>query len=205
MKAVLLHGLGQTARDWRAVTRAAPGSARWSARSCPRWRRTARVYPELLAGLERRCAASAGAALPVRAFAGRDARARLRRPPPGTRGLADPHRRAGSRAGPAGRLSEPRVPLHAEAGVRLHGAVEEKARSGSRGPCGRSTSERSWAGSPARRRSSAGRGTAPTAARRRNCSRRLPNAELRIIPGAGHEVNRDAPEALAALLREKTA
>lgn len=32
--------------------------------------------------------------------------------------------------------------------------------------------------------------------------RRLPQAALRWIPNAGHEVNRDAPEALAALLRE---
>ncbi|WP_297871206.1 alpha/beta fold hydrolase [uncultured Oscillibacter sp.] len=32
--------------------------------------------------------------------------------------------------------------------------------------------------------------------------RSLPQAVLRQVPGAGHEVNRDAPEALAALLRD---
>lgn len=149
------------------------------------------------------CRAS-GAILPVRTFVGRDARARLRRPPRGTGGVADPDRRAGSRSDPAGRLSKPRVPLHAEAGVCLHGVVE-----GRRNPADAIHAVLDFSAKlggiacPAAvvcgERDRANRGAAE------ELQRLLPNAELRIIPGAGHEVNRDAPEALAALLNEKMA
>lgn len=33
---------------------------------------------------------------------------------------------------------------------------------------------------------------------------RLPNAALQIVPGAGHAVNKDAPEAIAAALNGRT-
>lgn len=33
---------------------------------------------------------------------------------------------------------------------------------------------------------------------------RLPNAALQIVPGAGHAVNKDAPEAIAAALNSRT-
>ena len=55
MKAVLLHGLGQTARDWRAVMDRSPGLQM----ECPELSSLAEdgaVYSDLLAGLERRCA-----------------------------------------------------------------------------------------------------------------------------------------------------
>ena len=147
---------------------------------------------------------TSGAILPVRAFAGRDARARLRRPIWRTGGVADPDRRAGSRSNPAGRLSKPRVPLHAEAGVCLHGIVEGSAIRLARSMRSLDFSAKlGGIACPATvvcgERDRANRGAAE------ELQRLLPNAELRIIPGAGHEVNRDAPEALAALLREATA
>ena len=54
MKAVLLHGLGQTARDWRAVMDRIPALEM----ECPELTSLAEdgaVYSDLLASLERRC------------------------------------------------------------------------------------------------------------------------------------------------------
>ena len=36
----------------------------------------------------------------------------------------------------------------------------------------------------------------------RELAAKAPGGELRLVPGAGHEVNREAPEALAAILRD---
>ena len=203
MKAVLLHGLGQTARDWRAVTRRLPDLDA----ECPELFSLAQDgagYPELLAGLERRYAASAEplclCGLSLGAMLAID--------------FAVRHRECAASLILIG--AQVRVPARlvdfqnfvfrcmpkkafASMGLSKEGAIR-LARSM------RSLDFRAELGGlacPATvvcgERDRANRGAAE------ELRRRLPNAELRIIPGAGHEVNRDAPEALAALLREKTA
>ena len=167
MKAVLLHGLGQTARDWRAVMDRIPALEM----ECPELSSLAEdgaVYSDLLAGLERRCAElpapfclcglSLGAMLALDYAVRHGERvasliligAQVRVP---TR-LVD-FQNLVFRCMPKRAFAS--MGLSKDGAIRLTRSMR----------C--STSARSWAGSRARRPSSAGRGTERTAGRRRNC------------------------------------
>ena len=203
MKAVLLHGLGQTARDWRAVMDRIPALEM----ECPELSSLAEdgaVYSDLLASLERRCGElpapfclcglSLGAMLALDYAVRHGERvasliligAQVRVP---TR-LVD-FQNLVFRCMPKRAFAS--MGLSKDGAIRLARSMRSLDFSAKLGGiacpaavvCGE--------------RDRANRGAAE------ELQRLLPNAELRIIPGAGHEVNRDAPEALAALLNEKMA
>lgn len=203
MKAVLLHGLGQTARDWQAVMDRIPALEM----ECPELSSLAEdgaVYSDLLADLERRCAElpaafclcglSLGAMLALDYAVRHGERvalliligAQVRVP---TR-LVD-FQNLVFRCMPKRAFAS--MGLSKDGAIRLARSMRSLDFSAKLGGiacpatvvCGE--------------RDRANRGAAE------ELQRLLPNAELRIIPGAGHEVNRDAPEALAALLNEKMA
>ena len=203
MKAVLLHGLGQTARDWRAVMDRIP-ALEMECLELSSLAEDGAVYSDLLAGLERRCAElpapfclcglSLGAMLALDYAVRHGERvasliligAQVRVP---TR-LVD-FQNLVFRCMPKRAFAS--MGLSKDGAIRLTRSMRSLDFSAKLGGiacpaavvCGE--------------RDRANRGAAE------ELQRLLPNAELRIIPGAGHEVNRDAPEALAALLNEKMA
>ena len=203
MKAVLLHGLGQTARDWRAVMDRIP-ALEMECLELSSLAEDGAVYSDLLAGLERRCAElpapfclcglSLGAMLALDYAVRHGERVALLI-------LIGAQVRVPTRLVDFQNLVFRCMPKRAFAsmGLSKDGAIRLARSMRSLDFSAKLGGIACPAAVVCGERDRANRGAAE------ELQRLLPNAELRIIPGAGHEVNRDAPEALAALLNEKMA
>ena len=203
MKAVLLHGLGQTARDWRAVMDRIP-ALEMECLELSSLAEDGAVYSDLLAGLERRCAElpapfclcglSLGAMLALDYAVRHGERVALLI-------LIGAQVRVPTRLVDFQNLVFRCMPKRAFAsmGLSKDGAIRLTRSMRSLDFSAKLGGIACPAAVVCGERDRANRGAAE------ELQRLLPNAELRIIPGAGHEVNRDAPEALAALLNEKMA
>ena len=206
MKTIFLHGLGQTAADWQPVTRlldCPPAEV-----DCPAlfsWAEPGQLaYPRLLAGLERRCGAQQQpfrlCGLSLGAVLALDYAIRHPDGPaaPAALILAGAQYKIPTRLIDAQNFVFRLMPRRAFEGV---GASKQDV-------IGLCRSMRTLDLSRGLRRVACpvtlvcGEKDAANLKAARRLAKLLPHAQLHILPGAGHELNTDAPAALAALLKQ---